>query len=61
VWRDVVCADAVAVAYDRALAEQMATIERALDRLDRERMIADVDVLVTALDRDLIDPSSFAS
>jgi hypothetical protein len=61
VWRDVVTTNAEAATLDRALSAHTATIERALERLDRERMVADVDVFVTALDRDLIDPSSFGA
>jgi hypothetical protein len=61
VWRDVEATDEEAATLDRALSRHTATIERALERLDRERMIVDVDVLVMALDRDLIDPSSFSA
>jgi hypothetical protein len=60
VWREVVANDEEAAGFDAALARQTASIERALAQLDLERMAADVDLLVTALDRDLIDPSSFS-
>jgi hypothetical protein len=59
VWREVVATDEEAARLDSALSQHMASIERALVRLDLERMAADVDVLVLALDQDLIDPSSF--
>jgi hypothetical protein len=59
--REVVVADDDAGQLDRALSVHTAMMERALAQLDRERMVADIDVFVAALDRDLIDPSSFAA
>jgi hypothetical protein len=59
-WRDVVVPDADANALDRALGRQTATIERAVQKLDQERMALQLDAFVTALEHDLIDPSSFA-
>jgi hypothetical protein len=61
VWREVVTTDEEAAALDRALSRQTATIARALEQLDRERMVAEVDVFVMALRRDLIDASSFCA
>jgi hypothetical protein len=60
-WRDVVATDDEAAELDRALNAQAAVIRRAVAALDLERMAAEVDVLVAALKRDLIDPSSFAA
>jgi hypothetical protein len=61
IWRDVVASDAEATQLDQALTRHAASIRRALVSLDLERMAAEVDVLVAALERDLIDPSSFAT
>ena len=36
-------------------------IAAALDRHDRERMTAEVEVLIVALERDLIDAADFAA
>jgi hypothetical protein len=59
-YRDVVIANDVAARfehdYDRGVAELRATY----DRLDRERMAAEVDTMVTALQLDLIDAADFA-
>ncbi|MGH2967956.1 MAG: hypothetical protein ACRDK0_02650 [Solirubrobacteraceae bacterium] len=57
--RDVVASNAQAAAFDDALDERQRKLERELARLDAERMAADVDVFVAALDRDLIDPADF--
>jgi hypothetical protein len=61
VWRDVVVGDDEAAALERTLGTHTALIERAVARLDLERMATDLGVLITALERDLIDPSSFAA
>lgn len=61
VWRDVVATDEEAADLDRDLTAQTTAIERALAALDRERMSVEVDLLIAALQRDLIDPSSFAT
>jgi len=61
VWRDVVATDGEAAELDRALNAHAAVLRRALAALDLERMAAEVDVLVAALERDLIDPSSVAA
>jgi hypothetical protein len=58
-WREVVVTNAEASAFDIVLDEQCAEITRALRRIDREEMRAEVDAFVGALDRDLIDPSDF--
>lgn len=59
VWRDVVVPDEDAQKLDRALAAQSIAIERAAARLDRERMVIELDTFVAALECDVIDPSWF--
>ena len=58
-FRDVVVGDDVAAAYERDLERGRAQIELSLDRSDRERMLAELPVLITALERDLIDAGDF--
>jgi hypothetical protein len=59
VWRDVVVPDEEAHKLERALAVQGTAIERAAARLDRERMVIELDTFVAALECDVIDPSWF--
>lgn len=57
--REVVASNAQAADFDGALDSRQRTIERALARLDAERMADEVDAFVAALDRDLIDAADF--
>jgi hypothetical protein len=59
-WREVRVTNAEAKEFDYALDTQCSQIQRALDRLERERMEAELDALVVALERDLIDAGDFA-
>ena len=59
VCRDVVVPDEDARKLDRTLAAQSIVIERAAARLDRERMVIELDTFVAALECDVIDPSWF--
>ena len=59
-WREVRVTNEEAKAFDFTLDRQTDQIRRALDRIDRERMEAELDVLVGALEHDLIDPADFA-
>ena len=59
-WRSEVVTNAEAERYDVTLARQSEEIARGLARIDRERMAADLDRFVAALDRDLIDATDFA-
>jgi hypothetical protein len=61
IWRDVIVSDAEAAELDRALVAHATAMRSLLAALDRERMAAEIEVLVAALERDLIDPSSFAT
>jgi hypothetical protein len=57
--RDVVATNAQAADFDGALDERQRMVEHALARLDAERMAAEVDAFVEALERDLIDAGDF--
>ena len=52
--------NAQAQRFDLTLARQSEEIARGLARIDREQMAAELDRLVAALDRDLIDAADFA-
>jgi hypothetical protein len=58
-WRSEVVTNAEAKRYDLLLARQSEVIARGLARIDRERMAAELDRFVAALDRDLIDATDF--
>jgi hypothetical protein len=58
--REVTVADDEADRFDLALNRRATPIARALERLDLERMAAEVETLIVALRRDLIDASDFA-
>ena len=46
--------------FDLELDADVHVLQRTLRRLERERMAADVDAFVAALERDLIQPADFA-
>jgi hypothetical protein len=58
--REVTVSNAVAERYDDELAEGARAIGRAAQRLERERMAADVETFVTALRRGLVEAADFA-
>jgi hypothetical protein len=58
--REVVVSNAVAERYDAELARGARAISRAVQRLDQERMAAEAQTFVTALQRGIIDASDFA-
>jgi hypothetical protein len=58
--REVVVGDEDAKQLERDLKPGMREIASAVDRLDRERMLREVDAFTAALDRDLIGPGDFA-
>ena len=59
-YRDIVVTNDVAERYEQDLERGIAAVAAAYRRVDRERMAADVQVLIIALERDLIDASDFA-
>jgi hypothetical protein len=60
-YRDVTVSDDDAQRYDRALSQGMAEIAAALERQERERMNAEVQAFIAAIEHDLIDAGDFAS
>jgi hypothetical protein len=58
--REVTVDNAVARRFDAELDSRMDQIARTVHRLDRERMAAEVETLIAALRRGLIDPGDFA-
>jgi hypothetical protein len=59
-WSEIVVTNEQAAALDVELDRQMAEIARAVHALDAERMAAEVDTFVAALERDLVDAADFA-
>lgn len=57
--REVEVSNEEAKRFERELDRGMQVIATTVARLEREHMIADVDALTTALQRDLIDPGDF--
>jgi flavoprotein len=60
VWREVTVTNAVAERFDSELDRRADLLHRALHRLDRERMTAQVETLIGALRHGLIDAADFA-
>ena len=58
--REVVVPQEIADRFDRALDRASLAIAATLERLDRERMTAEVESFVTALRLDLLDAADFA-
>jgi hypothetical protein len=59
-WQEQLVTNEQAEQYDLALARHSAEIDRGLWRIDRERMESELEILVAALDHDLIDAADFA-
>jgi hypothetical protein len=59
-YRDVVVTKAVAERYEEDWERGVADVAAEHERLEHERMAADVEVLIVALERDLIDAADFA-
>ena len=53
--------DSRAARYDMELDHDQSVIRQTLERLDRERMAAEVETFAVALSRDLIEPADFAA
>jgi hypothetical protein len=58
--REVTVSNAVAERFDDELARGSAAIRRAAHRLEQERMAAETEAFVAALQRGLIEPADFA-
>jgi hypothetical protein len=59
-FRDIIVSDDDASRYDRDLSQGMAEIAAALRREDRDRMAAETQLFIAALEHDLIDAADFA-
>jgi hypothetical protein len=59
-WREVTVTNAVARRYDVELDRRAGVVAASWQRLDRERMIVEVEAMTTALRLSLIDASDFA-
>jgi hypothetical protein len=59
-WREVTVANDVAARFDLELDRRMDVVARALERLDRTRMAAEVETMILALRHGLVDPADFA-
>jgi hypothetical protein len=59
VWNQVI-PNGRAARFDLELNRDIDVLRRSLDRLERERMAADVETFVAALARDLVEPADFA-
>ena len=59
-WRETTVTNAIAARFDFELDRRLDVLTRALDRIDRRRMAADVETLIEALRRGLIDAADFA-
>jgi hypothetical protein len=60
-YRAVVVSDDAAEQYDHDLCRGMAVIASALQREDQQRMRAEMQAFVAALERDLIDAGDFTT
>ena len=60
-WREVVVTNAVARRYDVELDRRAAVLAASWERLDRERMIGEVEAMTTALRLSLIDAADFVA
>jgi hypothetical protein len=58
-WNRII-SNARAVRYDIELDRDADVLQRALRRLERERMTADGETFIAALARDLVEPADFA-
>jgi flavoprotein len=59
-WREVTVPNAVAERFDLELDRRADVMHRALNKIDREQMIASANALIAALRHNLIDAADFA-
>jgi hypothetical protein len=59
-WREVTVSNEVANRFDLELNRRTDILARALDRIDRQRMVAEVETMILALRHGLLDPADFA-
>ena len=59
-WRETTVTNEIASRYDLELDRRMEVIVRTLERIDMRRMAADVETMIQALRRGLVDAADFA-
>ena len=59
-WREVTTTNEIAARFDLELDRRLDIVARALHRLDSHRMAADVETMIQALRRGLVDAADFA-
>jgi hypothetical protein len=59
-WRDATVTNEIATRYDFELDRRLDVITRTLDRIDRRAMVAEVETMIEALRRGLVDAADFA-
>ena len=59
-WRETTVTNEIASRYDLELDRRMEVIVRALERIDMRSMAADVETMIQALRRGLVDAADFA-
>jgi hypothetical protein len=59
-WRELTTTNELAERYDLELDRRADVVRRALHRLDSHRMAADVETMIQALRRGLVDAADFA-
>jgi flavoprotein len=59
-WREVTVPNAVAARFDLELDRRLDVLTRTAERLERTRMAADVETMIEALRRGLVDAADFA-
>jgi len=60
-WREVTVTNDIAARFDLELDQRLDVVARALERLDRSRMAAEVETMILALRHGLVDPADFSS
>jgi hypothetical protein len=59
-WREVTVSNEIAARFDLELNRRAAALAHTLEIVDRQRMVADVETLIHALRRGLLDAADFA-
>ena len=59
-WREVTVTNEIAARFDLELDRRMDVVARALERLDRTRMVQEVETMILALRHGLVDAADFA-
>lgn len=59
-WREVTVPNAIAARFDLELDRRLDVLTRAAERLEAVRMAADVETMIEALRRGLVDAADFA-